>query len=125
MTILDATSGNTGIAYAMIGAARGYKVKICLPRNASSERKRILLSYGAEIVETDPLLSTDGAQLCAREIFESARDAYFTLTSTTIPRIGWRIMKLRHRRFGANEQRITHFVAGLGTSAPLSALFVS
>src|SRR4026207_364271 len=63
MTILDATSGNTGIAYAMIGASRGYLVKVCLPSNASRPRKRILRNYGVEIVETDPMLSTDGAQL--------------------------------------------------------------
>ena len=59
--ILDATSGNTGIAYAMIGAALGYKVKLCLPANASPERKRILKAYGAEIVFTDPAEGSDGA----------------------------------------------------------------
>ena len=61
MTILDATSGNTGIAYAMIGASRGYRVKVCLPQNASKQRKQILRHYGVEIVETDPMLLTDGA----------------------------------------------------------------
>src|SRR6266478_6769266 len=61
MTILEATSGNTGIAYAMIGAARGYPVTLCLPKNASSRRKRILRSFGVELIETDPLLSSDGA----------------------------------------------------------------
>src|SRR5437763_3621178 len=60
-TILDATSGNTGIAYAMIGSAWGYKVKLCLPSNASMERKRILKAYGAEIVFTDPGEGSDGA----------------------------------------------------------------
>src|ERR1700760_5002651 len=59
--LLDATSGNTGIAYAMIGAARGYKVKLCLPQNASPERKRILKAYGAELVFTDPAEGSDGA----------------------------------------------------------------
>ena len=68
MTILDATSGNTGIAYAMIGAARGYPVTVCLPKNASKQRKRILRSFGVNIIETDPLQSTDGAQLTAREM---------------------------------------------------------
>ena len=77
MTILDATSGNTGIAYAMIGASRGYSVKVCLPKNASKQRKQILRSYGVEIVETDPMLSTDGAQIVAREIFASEPDKYF------------------------------------------------
>src|SRR5690349_24872667 len=60
-TILDATSGNTGIAYAMVGAARGYKVKLCLPENASPERKLILRAFGAELVLTSPLEGTDGA----------------------------------------------------------------
>ncbi|PWT79740.1 MAG: cysteine synthase [Acidobacteria bacterium] len=117
MTILDATSGNTGIAYAMIGAARGYKVKLCLPRNASAGRKRILLSYGVDIVETDPLLSTDGAQLCAREIFESDRSSYFYPDQYNNP-ANW----LAHYETTApeiweqSEGRVTHFLAGLGTS---------
>src|ERR1044071_8993774 len=59
MTIVDATSGNTGIAYAMIGASRGYKVTVCLPKNAGRQRKRIMSSYGVEIIETDQMLSTD------------------------------------------------------------------
>src|SRR5580765_285081 len=59
--ILDATSGNTGIAYAMVGAARGYRIKLCLPGNASPERKMILRALGTEIVLTDPLEGTDGA----------------------------------------------------------------
>src|SRR5213593_2692127 len=71
--ILDATSGNTGIAYAMLGAARGYAVMLCLPRNASEERKRILRIHGAEVIETDPLQGSDGAQTIAREM--AARDA--------------------------------------------------
>src|SRR5215813_13384943 len=117
MTILDATSGNTGIAYAMIGAARGYKVKLCLPRNASAGRKRILLSYGVDIVETDPLLSTDGAQLCAREIFESDRSSYFYPDQYNNP-ANW----LAHYETTApeiweqSEGRITHFLTGLGTT---------
>src|SRR5690242_394920 len=61
-TIIDATSGNTGIAYAMIAAERGYKLKVCLPKNASPERKASLIAYGAEIVYTDPHEGTDGAQ---------------------------------------------------------------
>src|SRR5262245_40731720 len=61
LTIVDATSGNTGIAYAMVGAARGYKVKLCLPENASPERKLILKAFGAELVLTSPLEGTDGA----------------------------------------------------------------
>src|SRR3989475_10285414 len=67
-TILDATSGNTGVAYAMLGAARGYPVTLCLPKNASEERKRILRIHGVELIETDPLQGTDGAQIIAKEM---------------------------------------------------------
>src|ERR1700730_5268974 len=77
MTILDATSGNTGIAYAMIAAARSYPVTICLPKNASRQRKLILRSFGVELIETDPLLSTDGAQLVARKMYEQEPEKYF------------------------------------------------
>ena len=75
--ILDATSGNTGIAYAMIGAARGYKVKFCLPANASPERKRILKAYGAEVILTDPGEGSDGAIRKCREVYETNPDIYF------------------------------------------------
>src|SRR4030095_2400114 len=75
--ILDATSGNTGIAFAMIGAGLGYNVTLCLPRNASVERKHILHRYGTEIIETDPTLGTDGAQARARELFAEAPGKYF------------------------------------------------
>ncbi len=77
MTILDATSGNTGIAYGMIGSARGYPVTICLPKNASAQRKRILRSFGVELIETNPLQSTDGAQLIARELSTTEPQKYF------------------------------------------------
>ena len=117
MTILDATSGNTGIAYAMIGASRGYAVKVCLPKNATPARKRILRSYGVEIVETDPMLSTDGAQLIAREIFTASPVKYFYPDQYN-NEANW----LAHYETTANEiweqtaGRITHFVTGLGTS---------
>ena len=117
MTILDATSGNTGIAYAMIGASRGYAVKVCLPKNATPARKRILRSYGVEIVETDPMLSTDGAQLIAREIFTASPVNYFYPDQYN-NEANW----LAHYETTANEiweqtaGRITHFVTGLGTS---------
>lgn len=117
MTILDATSGNTGIAYAMIGAARGYGVKLCLPRNASAQRKRILRSYGVDLVETDPLLATDGSQLMAREIYDSDREKYFYPDQYNNP-ANW----LAHYEttgveiWEQGEGRVTHFVAGLGTS---------
>ena len=76
-TILDATSGNTGIAYAMVGAARGYTVKLCLPENASPERKLILRALGAELVLTNPLEGTDGAIREARRLYAEDPDRYF------------------------------------------------
>jgi cysteine synthase B len=117
MTILDATSGNTGIAYAMIGASRGYRVKVCLPKNASPARKRILGSYGVEIIETDAMLSTDGAQLIAREIFSGNPEKYFYPDQYNND-ANW----LAHYETTANELweqtggSVTHFVTGLGTS---------
>jgi len=117
MTILDATSGNTGIAYAMIGASRGYSVKVCLPKNASSQRKEILRNYGVEIVETDPMLSTDGAQLIAREIFANEPEKYFYPDQYNND-ANW----LAHYETTANEiweqtnGRVTHFITGLGTT---------
>ena len=117
MTILDATSGNTGIAYAMIGASRGYRVKVCLPGNASAGRKQILRSYGVEIIETDPMLSTDGAQLIAREISATDPEKYFYPDQYNND-ANW----LAHYETTAKEiweqtgGRVTHFVTGLGTS---------
>ena len=117
MTILDATSGNTGIAYAMIGASRGYRVKVCLPKNASTKRKQILQHFGVEIVETDPMLSTDGAQIIAREIYASDPRKYFYPDQYNND-ANW----LAHYETTANEiwqqvgGRVTHFITGLGTS---------
>jgi cysteine synthase B len=116
-TILDATSGNTGIAYAWIGAARGYKVKLALPQNASEERKRILRSYGAELVLTSPLEGSDGAIREARRLFEADPELYFYPDQYNNP-ANWRAhyettaMEIWKQTAG----RITHFVAGLGTS---------
>jgi cysteine synthase B len=116
-TILDATSGNTGIAYAMIGAARGYKVKLCVPENASHERKLILRAFGAELVLTSPLESTDGAIREARRLFAESPVDYFypdqynndgnwrAHYDTTGPEI-----------IEQTAGTLTHFVAGLGTS---------
>src|SRR5215208_3476671 len=117
MTILDATSGNTGIAYAMIGASRGYRVKVCLPSNAGSPRKRILRNYGVEIVETDPMLTTYGAQSIAREIYAADPEKYFYPDQYNND-ANW----LAHYETTANEiweqtgRQVTHFVTGLGTS---------
>jgi cysteine synthase B len=116
-TIIDSTSGNTGIAYAMIGAALGYRVKLCLPKNASEERKRILRAFGAELVLTDPLAGSDGAILAVREIVTAEPDKYFYPDQYNNP-ANW----LAHydttgvEIFEQTEGRITHFVAGLGTS---------
>jgi S-sulfo-L-cysteine synthase (O-acetyl-L-serine-dependent) len=115
--ILDATSGNTGIAYAWIGAARGYKVKLALPQNASEERKRILRTYGADLALTSPLEGSDGAIREARRLYEANPDLYFYPDQYNNP-ANWRA----HYETTANEiwqqtaGRITHFIAGLGTS---------
>jgi cysteine synthase B len=117
MTILDATSGNTGIAYGMIGAARGYPVTICLPKNVSLQRKQILQSFGVELIDTDPLLSTDGAQLVARELFAREPDKYFYPDQYNNP-ANWRAHyeSTAAEIWDQTEGRITHFIAGLGTS---------
>lgn len=116
-TILDATSGNTGIAFAMIGATLGYRVLLCLPRNASAERKQILKRYNAEIIETDPFYGTDGAQRRARQLSLESPEEYFYVDQYNND-ANWRA----HYETTATEiwrqtaGQITHFVAGLGTS---------
>ncbi len=115
--ILDATSGNTGIAYALIGAAKGYAVKLCVPASATLERKRILAAYGAELVLTPPDEGSDGAIRRARQIFAEDPEKYFYADQYSNP-ANWRA----HYQTTAVEiweqtrGRITHFVAGLGTS---------
>lgn len=115
--ILDATSGNTGIAYAMIGAARGYNVKLCLPKNASLERKRILRAYGAELILTDPLAGTDGAILQARQLVAESPGEYFYPDQYNNP-ANWRAHyeTTGPEIYDQTGGRLTHFVAGLGTS---------
>jgi len=115
--LVDATSGNTGIAYAMIGAERGYKVKLALPKNASSERKQSLLAYGAELILTDAGESTDGAQRYVKRMVDEQPDKYFypdqynndanwtAHYETTGPEI-WQ----------QTGGQVTHFVTGMGTS---------
>ncbi|HSC29342.1 MAG TPA: pyridoxal-phosphate dependent enzyme, partial [Vicinamibacterales bacterium] len=115
--LLDATSGNTGIAYAMLGAARGYRVRLCVPANATAERLSLLRAYGADLVLTDPMLGSDGAILEARRLHASAPGRYFYADQYSNP-VNWRA----HYETTADEivdqtrGRITHFVAGLGTS---------
>jgi len=122
-TILDATSGNTGISYAMIGAARGYRVKLCLPANASLERKRILKAYGAEVVLTDPGEGSDGAFRRCRAIYEADPDRYFYPDQYNNS-ANWRA----HYETTGQEiiaqtgRQITHFVAGLGTSGTFTGV---
>ena len=118
--LLDASSGNTGIAYAMLGAAAGVQVTICLPANASPERKALLEIYGAEVVLTDRLAGTDGAVERARELVTEMPDRYFYADQygnpanprahrdTTGPEI-WK----------QSEGRITHFVAAMGTTGTM------
>lgn len=116
-TLIDATSGNTGIAYAMIGAALGYKVKLCLPKNASEERKRTLHAFGAELVYTDPLAGTDGAIIEVRKIVAANPEEYFYPDQYNNP-ANWQA----HYETTAVEiyeqtaGKITHFIAGLGTT---------
>ena len=115
--ILDSTSGNTGIAYAMIGAAKGYRVKLAMPANVSRERKIILAAYGAEVVYTDPGELSDGAILEARKMYEADPDRYFKPDQYNNP-ANWQA----HRDTTAPEiwqqtgGRVTHFVATIGTS---------
>jgi cysteine synthase B len=116
MTLLDSTSGNMGIAYAMFGAARGYHVKLTLPANASPERIAILRAYGAELILTDPLEGSDGAIIEARRIAAADPTVYYANQYNN--EASW----LAHYHSTGNEiwaqtgSRVTHFVAGLGTS---------
>ncbi len=115
--IIDATSGNTGIAYAMIAAIKGYKVKLAVPANVSLERKKIIEAYGAGIIFTNPLEGTDGAQRAVKEIYQQNPDLYYYPDQYNNP-ANWEA----HYKTTAVEileqtgGRITHFVAGLGTT---------
>ncbi|HYK37006.1 cysteine synthase family protein [Alloacidobacterium sp.] len=114
--LLDATSGNTGIAYAMLGAAMGFPVTLCVPANVSPERKRILSAYGANVVWTDPNDGSDGAIRKARELAVDTKKYYYA------DQYGNDANWQAHYRTTANEiwqqtsGQLTHFVAGLGTS---------
>ena len=116
-TLLDATSGNTGIAYAMLGAAQGFPVTLCLPSNVSPERKRILHAYGAEMIFTDPGEGSDGAIRKARELASAAPDKYFYADQYSND-ANWRAhyYTTADEIWNQTEGRITHFVAMLGTS---------
>ena len=116
--LLDATSGNTGIAYAMIGAARGYRVRLCVPENVTPERKRILKAFGAEMVFTDPMEGSDGAILKAQGDVRGEPGP--VLLPGPVQQPGQLARALRHHRRRRSSSRrggrLTHFVAGLGTS---------
>lgn len=121
--ILDSTSGNTGIAYAMIGANRGYKVKLVLPGNASAERKRILKAYGAEMIFSDPGESSDGAIRLCRKIYNEDPDRYFYPDQYNNP-ANWKA-HFEHTGPEIIEQTgglLTHFVAAMGTSGTFTGV---
>jgi cysteine synthase B len=116
-TILDATSGNTGIAYAWIGVALGYRVKLCMPKNASEERKKILRAYGVDFVLTDPGEGSDGAIREARRLYAEEPDRYFypdQYSNPANPRAHYE--STAPEIWEQTNGEVTHFVAGLGTS---------
>ena len=116
-TIIDSTSGNTGIAYALVGAAKGYRVKLVMPRNVSAERKALITAYGAEIIYSDPMEGSDGAIRLVRSLIAESPADYFYPDQYSNP-----ANPLAHYNGTALEileqtgGRVTHFVAGLGTT---------
>ena len=116
-TLLDSTSGNTGIAYAMLGAAEGFPVTLCIPANVSAERARIVRSYGAEIIFTDPAEGSDGALRKARELAAAEPQKYFYADQYSND-ANWRAHYhgTAEEIWRQTEGSITHFVAMLGTS---------
>lgn len=116
MTLLDSTSGNMGIAYAMLGAARGYKIKLTLPSNASPERIAILKAYGAELILTDPLEGSDGAIVVARELAAADPTLYYANQYNNSANWQAHSKSTAPEIWQQTKGKITHFVAGLGTS---------
>jgi S-sulfo-L-cysteine synthase (O-acetyl-L-serine-dependent) len=114
--LLDATSGNTGIAYAMLGAAAGFPVTLCMPSNVSSERKRILTAYGANIIWTDPADGSDGAILKARELAQDKSRYYYADQYGNEANWKAHFHTTANEIWRQTEGQITHFLAGLGTS---------
>src|SRR5215831_17472431 len=115
--LIDSTSGNTGIAYAMICAVKGYRLKLCMPSNVSLERKRILNAYGAELSYTDPMEGSDGAIRCVRAMARENPELYFYANQYDNP-ANWRAHynTTAEEIFEQTAGRVTNFVAGLGTS---------
>ncbi len=122
-TLIDATSGNTGIAYAMIGAAKGLDVALALPENASAERKKVLRAYGAELILTDPMAGTDGAQRRVKEIVDAHPDRYFypdqynndANSRAHYDGTGTEILD-------QTDGAVSHFVTGLGTTGTFTGV---
>jgi len=118
--LLDSTSGNTGVAYALIGNVKGYKVELVVPSNIGREKKTMMLAYGAKLTLSDPLQGSDGAQVLANEIYESDPERYFIPCQYNNP-ANW----LAHYETTAVEimrqtgGKVTHFIAGVGTSGTL------
>jgi cysteine synthase B len=118
--ILDSSSGNTGIAYALIGTVKGYRVELAVPRNVSQERKRILQAYGADVIYTDPLAGSDGAIREAHRRYEASPEKYFMPDQYNNP-ANW---QAHYDTTGPEiiqqtQGSLTHFVAGIGTSGTL------
>lgn len=118
--IIDSTSGNTGVAYAMIGAIKGYRVTLVMPENVSSERKQIAQAYGAEIIFSDPLEGSDGAIRLVRELVQKNPERYFYPDQYNNPANWWAHYDTTGPEIIAQtEGRVTHFLAGLGTAGTL------
>ena len=118
--ILDSSSGNTGIAYALIGAVKGYRVELAVPRNVSQERKRILQAYGAHVIYTDPLAGSDGAIREAHRRYEDNPEKYFMPDQYNNPANWWAHYDTTGPEIiEQTKGHITHFVAGVGTSGTL------
>ena len=118
--LLDASSGNTGIAYAMLGAAAGIRVTICLPSNASPERRALLQAYGAEIIFTDRLAGTDGAVERARELAAESPETYFYADQYSNPANTQAHRETTGPEIWAQTQgKVTHFVAAMGTTGTM------
>jgi S-sulfo-L-cysteine synthase (O-acetyl-L-serine-dependent) len=116
-TIIDSTSGNTGVAYALIGAAKGYRVALVMPGNVSAERKAIVRAYGADLIESDPLEGSDGAIRKVRQIVADQPDRYYYPDQYSNP-ANWRSHydTTGGEIIAQTDGRVTHFVAGLGTT---------
>ena len=119
-TLIDSTSGNTGIAYAWIGAAKGFPVELVMPKNVSEERKKILAGFGAKITYSDPLLGSDGARELARTLVEKNQAKYFfpdQYSNPSNPKAHY--LTTGPEIWDETEGRVTHFVAGMGTSGTM------